>query len=206
MKNIAFFVYGLASHMQAVSQKINENKIKNCTIKIAICSRKDKAAIGKINFLGINLILEENWSKAGFSSINEYIIHTLSKHKIDLICLDGYRKIIPKEIVNAYQHKILNVHPSLIPAFSGKGFYGIKTYQAIYTSGVKIAGITAHFVDENIDTGMIITQEYFKINSTDSFRDVQKKGIQLEHTVYVKVVKAIIEDSVYIKNNKAWIK
>ncbi len=205
MKNIAFFVYGLASHMQTVLKNINKNEIKNCTIKIAICSKNDKAAIGKIKSLGINLILEENWSEAGFSSMNEYIIHTLSKHKIDLICLDGYRKIIPKEIINVYQNKILNVHPSLIPAFSGKGFYGIKTYQAIYDSGVKISGVTAHFVDENIDTGLIITQEHYEINSTDNFRNIQKKGIQLEHAVYVKAVKAIIDNKVHIENNKIWI-
>jgi len=123
------------------------------------------------------------------------LLETLRKNRIDGIVLAGYLSILPRKIVSAYKGKIINIHPSLIPDFCGKGFYGEKVHSAVLESGVKITGATVHYVDEGIDTGPIIMQKSVSVFKDDNVESLQKRVLQAEHEILLKAVRMMAGDS-----------
>lgn len=121
-------------------------------------------------------------------------MNVLRELKADFILLAGYLKLIPVELVQAYPRSIMNIHPSLLPAFGGKGYYGLKVHKAVIASGARYSGPTVHFVDEHYDTGRTLAQRVVPVLANDTPEQLAARVLNEEHKVYVEAVAALCED------------
>lgn len=126
---------------------------------------------------------------------DEKVLSCLQAHGVDLVVLAGYLKIVDPKMIEAYKGKIINIHPSLLPKFGGKGYYGIKVHEAVLEAGETESGATVHFVDIGIDTGETIMQSKVPVYETDSADDLQKRVLyEVEHKILVKAIKKLEEE------------
>ena len=125
----------------------------------------------------------------------------LKAYDVDLILLAGFMKKIPSNIIKLYENKIMNIHPSLLPKYGGRGFYGIKVHEAIIANKEKITGATIHFVNEQYDKGLIILQKKISVTDNDDAISISKKVLKLEYKLYLKAVDLYCLDKIVIKNN-----
>lgn len=124
---------------------------------------------------------------------SEKILEILEKEKVDLVVLAGYIRKIPKEMIDRYPNKIVNVHPSLIPAFAGKGFYGMNVHKAAIDRGVKFSGATVHLVNEDLDAGPILEQETVPVLASDTPEVLQSRVLKVEHRLLVQAIKSLLK-------------
>ena len=124
---------------------------------------------------------------------NEQILEILEKEKVDLVVLAGYLRKSPREMIDRYPNKIVNVHPSLIPAFAGKGFYGLKVHEAAIKRGVKFSGATVHLVNEDLDAGPILEQEVVPVLPSDTPEDLQGRVLKVEHRLLVQAIQSLLK-------------
>lgn len=193
--NIAVMVSGNGTNLQSIIDAINKNEIKS-KIRLIISNNKDAYGLKRGNDNNINSIYI---SKKQFKDISDYennLLNLYKKNKIDLIILAGYLDIISNRIIEKYENKIVNIHPSLIPSFCGKKYYGIKVHEKALEYGVKITGATTHFVNEGIDTGSIIMQEAIPVEEKITAENLQKKVLEIEHKILVETIKLIEDDKV----------
>ncbi|HET6453131.1 MAG TPA: phosphoribosylglycinamide formyltransferase, partial [Armatimonadota bacterium] len=118
----------------------------------------------------------------------ERVLETLAQHKIDLVCLAGYMRILPSEIIKAYRNRVMNIHPALIPLFCGHGMFGEHVHQAAVDYGVKVSGCTVHFVDEQYDTGPIILQKVVPVEEGDTAETLAARILVQEHKAYPEAI------------------
>ncbi len=200
MKNIAVFASGGGTNFKSIHRFIQSGEIAGCIV-LTVSNNPDSDSIiyakkNKISTLVINKVLYPNPADQ-----RKLFIQALVDNKVDLICLAGYMKLLPKSIVHQYQNRILNVHPALLPQFGGKGYYGLKVHQAVIASGVKESGVTVHFVDEEYDHGQIIAQEKVEVLNDDTPETLAERILKVEHKLYPQVVKAFCEDRIIWENN-----
>lgn len=136
---------------------------------------------------------------------NDEILRLLEQHKIDIVVLAGYLSIVDKSIIDKYENRIINIHPSLIPSFCGMGYYGKRVHTAVYNSGVKVSGATVHFVNTGVDTGEIIIQDVVFIENEDSIDDIASKVLKIEHKILPKALELVCGGNVKIENNRTKI-
>lgn len=194
LKNIAVFISGSGTNLQTL---IDESK-KSKLFKIVLVVSSTKKAFGLERAQKNNIptiINDKNFAPS-------QLIKQLKNYKIDLIVLAGYLSILKGDLLKKYKNKIINIHPSLIPSFCGKGMYGIHVHEAVINSGVKYTGATVHFVNEGIDTGAIIDQVSIKVNSKDTPDSLQKRLLKYEHKLLVSSLKKILINNYKIINNK----
>lgn len=128
---------------------------------------------------------------------NERVLKRLQEENVDLIVLSGYLKIVDPQLIKAYPHRIINIHPSLLPKFGGKGFYGLYVHKAVIKAGEKESGATVHFVDEGVDTGEIILQKRLEVAKDDTPERLQARILeQIEHSILVEAIQKLEEQSV----------
>jgi phosphoribosylglycinamide formyltransferase 1 len=130
------------------------------------------------------------------------LMSVLREHAIDCIALAGYMKKIPQSVIAAYQNRIINIHPALLPAFGGAGLYGEKAHQAVLDYGAKISGITIHFVDEEYDHGPIIYQEAVPVFDDDDAHSLAKRVLAVEHANYWKALQALATGAIKVHGRK----
>lgn len=175
LTNIAVFVSGGGTNLQALIDAQKSGKIKSGKIKLVLSSNKDAYALERAKNNGIETVIvsrKENPEQAVFE---EKIIKALNEHEIDLIVLAGFMSILSEDFTGRYKDRIINVHPSLIPAFCGKGFYGLRVHEAALSYGVKVSGATVHFVNEIPDGGKIILQKAVDVKDGDTPEVLQKR-------------------------------
>ena len=193
-KNIAVLISGGGTNLQAIIDNTKNNYI-NGNIKIVISNREDAYGLTRAKNAGIKgLVIKDD----------EKLISTLSENKIDLIVLAGYLKILPEKITKIYENKIINIHPSLIPAFCGRGYYGLKVHEAVIKKGVKYTGATTHFVNEGADEGPIIMQRITEVGEKTP-EELQAKVLKIEHEILPLSVKYFCEDKLKVVNGKVVI-
>jgi phosphoribosylglycinamide formyltransferase-1 len=134
------------------------------------------------------------------------LIFILEKHDVDLVVLAGFIKVLSPYFVSKFTRKIVNIHPSLIPSFCGRGFYGKKVHEAVIEYGVKITGVTVHFVDEGTDTGPIILQRAVPVKDDDTPDTLAARVLIEEHKIYPEALKRYAEDRLIIKGRRVLIK
>ncbi len=134
------------------------------------------------------------------------MLEWLVEEKIFLVVLAGFIRKIPEAVVKVYENRIINVHPSLIPAFAGAGYYGEKVHQAVYRRGVKLTGATVHFVNEGMDEGPIIMQEAVKLTGKESPEEIGKKVLKIEHQILPKAVDLFVRRQLSVDNGRVIIK
>lgn len=193
-KNIAVLISGGGTNLQAIIDNTKNNYIKG-KIKIVISNREDAYGLTRAKNAGIDALVIKD---------DEKLISTLSENKIDLIVLAGYLKILPEKITKIYENKIINIHPSLIPAFCGRGYYGLKVHEAVIKKGVKYTGATTHFVNEGADEGPIIMQKITEVGD-ETPEELQAKVLKIEHEILPKSIKYFCEDKLKVVNGKVVI-
>ena len=207
MKKIVVLVSGAGTNLNALIKAVNTKKIRNGKISLVISSNEKAKALDIAKKAKINTQI---LNRKNFSSSEEYqseLFLILKNESPDLIVLAGFMQIISKEIVQYFENKIINIHPSLIPSFCGAGVYGIKVHKAVLERGVKITGATVHFVNEIPDGGPIILQKSVKVKENDTEETLQERvKKEAEWKIFRKAVNLICLDKIVIKNNKAYIK
>jgi phosphoribosylglycinamide formyltransferase 1 len=133
------------------------------------------------------------------------LLKWLQEYDTELVVLAGYLKKIPDDVLSVYGNRIINIHPSLIPAFSGPGWYGMKIHEAVWERGVKITGATAHFVNDEMDGGPIILQEAVRLTGTDSPESIQGKVLAVEHSLLPRAVRLYMEGRLLVEGQRVKI-
>lgn len=204
MVNIGVLISGNGTNLQAIIDGIDKGII-NGKIKIVISNRKD--AYGLIRAKNANIqSLYLDPKDCDAETYDQKILHELKKRDVDLVVLAGYLRILSKEFIEEYKNRIINIHPSLIPSFCGKGYYGDRVHRAVLDYGVKYTGATVHFVDEGTDTGPIILQEVVKVDDNDTVEILKEKVLKVEHKLLVQAIKLFCENKLSIKGRLVRIK
>lgn len=188
MLNIAVLISGGGSNLQSVIDGCESGYI-NGIVKIVI-SNKDNA-------YGLERAIKHN-IKTLVEKEDEKIIDLLNKENIDLVVLAGYLKIISPKFVEAFRNKIINIHPSLIPAFCGEGYYGKRVHESVINYGAKLSGATVHFVDEGADTGPIIMQKSVEVKFNDTPQSLSERVLTVEHEILKESVKLYCDNKLTV--------
>ncbi|NFO45564.1 phosphoribosylglycinamide formyltransferase [Clostridium botulinum] len=198
MFKIAVLVSGGGTDLQSIIDAV-ENKKIDCSIEMVIGSKEGIYALERAKNHNISTYVVSKKEYKDKSS--DKILH-LTKGKVDLIVLAGYLSILDGEILKEFNNKIINIHPSLIPAFCGSGMYGLKVHEAVIKSGVKFSGCTVHYVNSEVDGGAILLQDIVPVYFEDDAKSLQKRILEKEHMLLPKAIKLISESKVEIVNGK----
>lgn len=189
--NICIFASGTGSNFNAILKAVKSKKL-NSKISLLISNNPECGAvnIAKKNNIEFEIINRKKYSLLTDKQYSNIFLNALKRSGADLIVLCGYMKMIEKEVLKKYENKIINIHPALLPSFGGKGMYGINVHKAVIAAGVKVSGVTIHFVNENYDEGKIIFQKCCEVKAGDDEYSLQKKVLKLEHNYYWKVIRS----------------
>lgn len=207
MYNIGVLVSGSGSNLQAIIDSIQNNEITNGTIKTIVSNKKDVYALERAKKHNIphTVILRKNYNTT--EKFDESILNHMKENKIDFIVMAGFLAIVGQKLINSYKNKIINIHPSLIPSFCGKNYYGLKVHEEVLKRGVKITGATVHFVTEEVDGGPIILQKAIKVKQNDTKESLQERvKVEAEWKLLPKAIKLLTDDMITINDNKTIIK
>ncbi len=202
MLKLAVMVSGGGTNLQALIDQIEQNKLPGIKIEVVISNNKNAYALERAKNQGIKTQTISKKDYPSFEAFTEDFLVMLGQYQVDLIVLAGCLMIIPNKVVQSYKNRIINIHPSLIPAFCGDGFYGLKVHEEALSRGVKITGATVHYVDEGTDTGPIILQKAVMVEEGDTPELLQKRVMeQAEWEILPKAVRLIAENRVVVENN-----
>ena len=190
MLRIAVLVSGGGTNLQAIIDAINAGTITNANIEVVISNNKNAYALERATQAGINAACVSPKDFENRELFNKALIAKIDEYNVDLIVLAGCLVVLPEELINKYEGKIINIHPSLIPAFCGTGYYGLKVHEAALERGVKVTGATCHFVDAGTDTGPIIYQKTVEVLPDDTPKTLQQRVMeQAEWVILPKAVR-----------------
>lgn len=178
MQKIAVCVSGGGTNLQAIIDAIQDGTIHNTEIAVVISNKKDAYALeraAKADIPGVCISPKDYSSRDAFA---EAMVDSLRDYDIDLVVLAGYLVIIPPQMIRAYRNRIINIHPSLIPAHCGMGYYGLKVHESVLSMGNKVTGATVHFVDEEADHGPILLQKAVDVKEGDTPEILQKRVME----------------------------
>ena len=195
MLNIGVLISGGGTNLQAIIDETKSGGI-NGTVKLVISNKENAYGLERARLSGIKAVYETNEDK---------IIGLLKENNIDLIVLAWYLKIITPKFVDEFRNKIINIHPSLIPSFCGKGYYGEKVHQGVIDYGAKVTGATVHFVDEGADTGAIIMQETVNVEQDDDAKSLAKRVLEVEHRILKESIRLFCENKLSIQGRRVFI-
>lgn len=199
MFKIAVLASGSGSNLQSIIDNI-ENGFLDCKIEMIIGSKEGIYALerGKKHNIDTFVVSKKEYGQ----NTSDKILELVRKKQIDLIVLAGYLSILDGEILKEYKDKIINIHPSLIPAFCGDKMYGINVHKAAINKGVKVSGCTVHFVNDEVDGGEIILQETVPVYFEDTAEELQKRILEKEHKLLPLAIKYISEGKIKIKSGR----
>ena len=189
MFDIVCLVSGGGTNLAAIIKAIENGSIKNVRIKSVISNNADAYALERAKNAGIESKCISPKSFSNRDDFNKALLDELKSLNPDLVVLAGFLVNISKDIVDAFENKIINIHPSLIPSFCGKGYYGLKVHEAALKRGVKVTGATVHFVDAGIDTGKIIIQKAVNVLPGDDAKTLQRRV--MEEAEWIILPKAV---------------
>ena len=175
MVRVAVLVSGGGTNLQAIIDAKAAGKIPSAELTLVLASNDKAYALERAAKAGIPSEVLRKAKGEEPSLYGERLLEVLSEHSIDLVVLAGFLTILPENVIRAYDHRILNVHPSLIPSFCGDGFYGLRVHEAALEKGVKVTGATIHFVNEITDGGDIIAQKAVEVLPDDTPETLQKR-------------------------------
>lgn len=171
---VAVLVSGGGTNLQALIDKVSGGELPDVELVKVIASREDAGALRRAEKAGIPAVVAKEQPD---------VLRELISSGADMIVLAGYMKVLSREITDRYKDRIINIHPSLIPKYCGKGFYGIRVHRAVLEGGEKESGATVHYVDEGVDTGRIILQEKVPVMEGDTPEDLAARVLITEHRI-----------------------
>lgn len=203
---VVVLVSGGGTNLQAILDKIAAGVVTNTEVVAVISNKANAYALERARLAGIAAECISPKSYADREEFNRALLAGVSKYEPDLIVLAGYLVILPQCLIQAYPHKILNIHPSLIPSFCGDGFYGLHVHEAVLARGNKVTGATVHFVDEGTDTGPILLQKAVAVQKGDTPEVLQRRVMeQAEWEILPAAISAIANGKVVWEDGHAFI-
>ena len=194
---------GRGSNLQAIIDAI-EAKVLDATIALVVSNKKDAMVLERANRHGVKGIFLDPKSVAGETdsrrAYDEKILEVLKKHEVQLVLLAGYMKIVTAVLIDAYQWRMMNIHPSLLPSFPG-----LHAQQQALDAGVKVSGCTVHFVTEGVDQGPIIVQTAVPVNENDSVDALSARILEQEHRLYPRAIQLFAEGGLAVEGRKVRI-
>lgn len=184
MVNISVLVSGGGTNLQALIDKVESGELAGAEIVQVISSREGVFALERAAKAGI---------KGKVIKDTEGLLEALAEENTDLVVLAGYMKVLEPPVIDAYRGRIINIHPSLIPKYCGKGFYGKRVHQAVLDGGETVSGATVHFVDEGVDTGEIILQREVPVEPGDTADTLAARVLKTEHVILAEGIKKVME-------------
>lgn len=195
LKRIAVLISGGGTNLQAIIDAC-ESKIIGGQVVGVVSNRMNAFGLerAKKHLIPTEYIGKKNYPDS--MRRNDALLEALSRMKPDLVVLAGYLAILQPSFIKAYENKIINVHPSLIPKYSGKGYYGMKVHQAVIENKEMFSGATVHFVDEHVDTGQIIIQESLRLHDNETKESLAKRVLDIEHRILVSSINKCLNSEV----------
>ncbi|NLV63321.1 MAG: phosphoribosylglycinamide formyltransferase [Clostridiaceae bacterium] len=207
MLNIGVMVSGGGTNLQAILDRIEDGTLSDCSVVTVISSREGVFALERAKKYKINSTVI---SRKNFNSIDEYdqaLIRHMRNQKVQLVVLAGFLSLLGERFVQEYKNSIINVHPSLIPSFCGKGYYGIIPHQKALEYGVKITGATVHFVEPEYDSGPIILQKAIEVLPDDTPETLQKRVMeQCEWKLLPEAIRLFSQGRLSVEGRKVIIR
>lgn len=204
MKKIVVLVSGGGTNLQALIDAEKRREITGGKITCVISSKPDAFALERAKFNGI---ASRVLARKDFADVHEYskaMLEALNEEKADLVVYAGFMTILDETVCRAYPNKMMNVHPSLIPSFCGKGFYGLRVHEAVLEKGVKLTGATVHFVTEECDGGPIILQGAVPVLNDDTPAILQRRVMEnAEWKLLPKAVALFCQDKIKVVDGRA---
>ena len=187
MKNIGILLSGRGSNFEAIAKNVASGKIPNARIAIVISNRADAGGIEIARQLELEALVIPSKGKDREDHDRE-VVEVLQQHKVDLVCLAGYMRLLSPWFVKQFPQRILNVHPSLLPVFPG-----LEAQEQAFAYGVKVTGCTVHFVDEELDHGAIIVQKAIPVLDSDDETTLAARILEQEHIAYSEAINLVLE-------------
>ena len=207
MLKVVVLVSGGGTNLQAIIDAVNAGTITNTEIVGVISNNKNAYALERAKNAGIKSVCVSPKDFASRAEFNQELLKVVDDFEADLLVLAGFLVVIPEIMIEKYRNRIINIHPSLIPAFCGTGFYGLKVHEAALEKGVKVVGATVHFVDEGTDTGAIILQKAVEVEQGDTPEVLQRRVMeQAEWKILPRAIDLIANGKVEVVDNKVVIK
>lgn len=206
MLRVVVLVSGGGTNLQAIIDGVKKGSIQNTELVGVISNKREAYGLVRAeeNHIPTRIVCIKDYDKREL--FNEALVSAVEEFKPDLIVLAGFLVILPKELIHAYQNKIINIHPSLIPSFCGDGYYGLKVHEAVLARGNKVTGATVHFVDEGTDTGPILLQKAVEVKKDDTPELLQRRVMEeAEWMILPAAVNYIAAGKVQIKDKIAVI-
>lgn len=189
MKNIGILLSGRGSNFEAIARNVAAGDIPDARISVVISNKPDAGGIETARRLGLNAVVLPSKGKEREVHDRE-MVDVLKRHQADLICLAGYMRLLSPWFVQQFPNRILNIHPSLLPAFPG-----LEAQQQAFAYGVKVAGCTVHFVDEELDHGAIIVQRAIPVLDHDDEHTLASRILEQEHIAYSEAIRIVLGGS-----------
>ncbi len=207
MLRVAVMVSGGGTNLQAIIDAVESDRITNTELVAVISNNRGAYALERAKRAGIRDVVVSPKDYEQRSEFNRALVEMVDSLNVDLIVLAGYLVVIPPEMIEKYENRIINIHPSLIPAFCGTGFYGLKVHEAALARGVKVVGATVHFVDKGTDTGPILLQKAVAVKDGDTPKELQQRVMeQAEWVLLPKAIDLIANGKVAVVDGRAVIK
>lgn len=201
MLRLAVLVSGGGTNLQAIIDAIDNKTITNAEISVVISNNPGAYALERAKKRGIDAVCVSPKNYENRAAFNQALLETLQSYDPDLIVLAGCLVVIPEIMVRAFQNKIINIHPALIPAFCGTGYYGLKVHEAVLKRGAKVTGATVHFVDEGTDTGPIILQKAVEVKEGDTPEILQLRVMEeAEWVIMPQAIDLIANDRITVED------
>lgn len=195
MLKIGVLVSGGGTNLQAIIDNMENGGITNASISVVISNNKNAYALERAKNHNIPARVVSPKDYADREAFNEDFLKIIDSYELDLIVLAGFLVNIPAAMAHAYKGRIINIHPSLIPSFCGKGYYGLKVHEAALARGVKVTGATVHIVDEGTDTGPILLQKAVEVRPDDTPETLQKRVMEeAEWVILPQAINAIAKE------------
>lgn len=203
---IAVLVSGGGTNLQAIIDKIASGEITNTEIALVFSNNRRAYALERAKNAGIPAEALSAKQFPDREAFNSAVMEIIDSYHPDLIVLAGCLMYIPPRLIEKYHNRIINIHPSLIPSFCGKGYYGLTVHEKALERGVKVTGATVHFVDEVLDNGPILLQKAVEVQDGDTPEILQRRVMeQAEWVILPRAIDLIANGRVVIENNKARI-
>lgn len=206
MLRLAVMVSGGGTNLQALINAVESGTITNAAIVSVISNKKDVYALERARKHGIKSMCISPKDYADREAFGEALVEVLHQDQIDLVVLAGYLVILPEILIKAYENRMINIHPSLIPSFCGAGYYGLKVHEGVLARGVRVTGATVHFVDAGTDTGPILLQKAVEVLPDDTPEVLQRRVMEeAEWKILPQAVDLIANGRVSVVDGKVRI-
>jgi phosphoribosylglycinamide formyltransferase-1 len=196
MKSLGILLSGRGSNFVAIADNIDAGRIRDARIAVVISNKADAPGIATARQRGLTAVVIPSKGRSREEHDRE-VVATLKQHGVDLICLAGYMRLLSPWFVRQFPHQILNIHPSLLPAFPG-----LEAQEQAFAYGVKVSGCTVHFVDEELDHGAIILQKAVQVLDSDDEHTLTARILEQEHIAYSEAIKIVLEGNFEIAGRR----